>query len=220
MTVDAELEIEESATDLEYRVLYRSESGAFKQDDSKRQEIIKLVKKARTLAAQPDIPAAKHELLTAHVVLADVIRGMPRSWRVVHIWGIIPFSYYILLALASLEILLFYSPLIKEHFLLDVPLATVFYAFLGGVLRGLWWMLQVVSEKRFRPQFTLPYIAGPWIAALLGMLVWLLFKAGLVLLSENGATPNPLAINALVFIGGFSWQWVMDLIDMVKSKVG
>ena len=99
-----------------------------------------------------------------------------------------------------------------------MPLAAVVYSFMGGVLRGLWYLYKKVEKKHFRLQFTMPYIVGPWIAALLGILVWLLIKAGLILLAGGESTPQPLAVYALVFVGGFSWEWVMDMVALVKSK--
>ena len=210
-------ECETIASDLEARILYRSESGAFEAKIEDRDRIIELINKARQLNST-DTAAAKSDLLQASVLLTDINRQMGLKWRMVHIWGVLPFSYFMFFVLISIYVTFQYTAEILEIYILDVPLAAVIYAFMGGLLRGLWWLIKKVESKRFRPQFTIPYFAGPWIAALLGVLVWLLVKAGLIFLGGGESDPRPLAVYSLVFIGGFSWEWVIAMIDKVKAN--
>lgn len=213
-------EVEAMARDLEARILYRSEGGAFSGKEERRTEMVELIKVSREIALGGDIPLAKEKLLTAYVIQADIVQSQSLRWRLVNIWGVIPFGYYFFLLVVCLEILFLYPDYISGLHVLDVPVSVLFYGFFGGVLRGLWWLHQKVQEKHYRPQFTMPYLASPWMAMLFGVITWLLLSSGVLVLSSGESVPNSLAISTLVFIGGFSWEWGMQIIDRTKSSFG
>jgi|GEM_PF-6356124 len=210
-------ELEQIAQDLEARILYRSESGAFPSTDSNRSELIHTIAEARENSDAGKFNAAREQLLEVSVALADVIRNKSFAWRATHIWGFIPFFYFLALGITTLYVMYRYSDEILEIDLLYVPFTAVLFAFLGGILRGLWWLSLKVQRKEFRPQFTMPYVAGPWTAIILGMLVYLIITSGLLLLTEESAALNEAALYTFVFIGGYSWEWVIELIERVKS---
>lgn len=205
-------EIEKIAQELEARLLYRSESGAFTDCLEHQNTIVQKIEEARDLSDKEDFNKARSRLLEASLLLVEVNRGKSLIWRSVHIWGALPFLYFLILTIVAMVLLFKYRTDVESLGILDIPLPVLAYAFLGGLLRGLWWLIQKVQMKHFRPQFTMPYIAGPWVAILLGIVVYQIITSGII------ADMNPNAVNSLVFIGGFSWEWVMQLMDRVKKE--
>lgn len=64
--------------------------------------------------------------------------------------------------------------------------ATALYATtwgaIGGILRGLWYLKDKVSDRKYRNSFQIYFLSVPFLGALFGALVYLLFVAGLFIL--------------------------------------
>ena len=64
--------------------------------------------------------------------------------------------------------------------------ATALYATtwgaVGGILRGLWYLKDKVSDRKYRNSFQIYFLSVPFLGALFGALVYLLFVAGLFIL--------------------------------------
>lgn len=215
-------ELNNISQELEDLILYRSESGAFNADAKERENIINQIVKSKELAKDEKFIEARKTLLLAYVKLSDILRNKGFSWRVIHLWGIIPISYYLLITIIMLFVSVYYNDCLNKTEILGVPINAVMFSVYGGLLRGLWWVHKKIQSKSFRPHFTLPYLIAPWIAAIIGVFIWLVFTAGIMTLtnSSNENLINKEAIYALCFIGGFSWEWVLSLIDIIKKRTG
>jgi hypothetical protein len=92
---------------------------------------------------------------------------------------------------------------------------------LGAGLRALWFLGQQIAERIYRRRFLLWHLVAPFTGVLLGIVTYLLVKAGLLVVggvTEKGdITAGELA---LCFFVGFKWDWALDRIQRVFGSGG
>lgn len=229
--------VERLVTGVEEMLHYRAEAGLFGSEsegagDGKDGRITtrcihNKLSRARRLAESGDFPGANKRVAEAEALLHTALytnRGV--LWRLLHIHQAGLYTYYFLVLALLLNAetgwLQPWLPLTSDVW--DVPLEILLVGALGGVLRGLWWLYQKVQARKFRVQFTMIYVAGPWMGALLGLLAYLLLQVGALTLQANGAgtTGDAASTGALTvaFLAGFSWEWVMAAVDQVVERNG
>lgn len=208
--------LESWAKKLDLAVVYRSEAGVFQGSASKSaKDILNRVKNAR-LAAEEGKFAEAHELVSlGFTELHSAVQARGFWWRLVHIHAVPVYAYYLVFLVGLMLIGLWVD---QATTLWGVPIVVVVFGTLGGVLRGLWWIYKKVQSRTLRPQFTMVYIAGPWLGGLLGMFAWVLVKGGLLFLAGPGGddasdgqdiTTTTEGVNAVAFLAGYSWEWVV-----------
>lgn len=213
---------------LDLAVIYRSEAGVFEGNSPKQAEdLLGNVKEARVAAAKGDLPEAHRLVSLGFTALHAAIRARPLGWRLVHIHAVPLWLYYFLVLVGLMLAGLWADQTLAVW---GVPITIVVFGTLGGVLRGLWWVYKKVQTRTLRTQFIMVYLAGPWLGGLLGMFAWMLIKGGLLFLAGPGSTAgegndNPSSItatsqgmNAVAFLAGYSWEWVVGRVRELSEK--
>ncbi len=216
-------ETESIARRLEDNLVFRSESGAFDTDGDVFASITEKIRTARQQLSNNAYPDARKVLMLATHELNLRLNQKGWKWRAVHIWAIPAFFYYAIMMALFLYIQLWHGSLIDAFEIGIIPFQIFLYGFIGGLIRGIWWLIFKVENRSFRPQFFLPYITGPWMGALLAVFSYALIKAGLLVITSTDGQSTPLTddtygIIALVILAGFSWEWVMQAINRLKNK--
>lgn len=224
---DQQETVERRAEKLDTAVIYRSEAGAFEGKPPREPEnILKRVKDARSAASNGEIAEAHKQISLGFTELHAAVRSKSWWWRFVHIHAVPLFVYYLAFLVGLMLVGLW-----ADHALTiwGVPIIIVVFGTLGGVLRGLWWIYKKVQTRTLRTQFTMVYIAGPWLGGLLGMFAWVLIKGGLLFLSgpggeagngtgtETTVTTTPEGMNAVAFLAGYSWEWVVGRVQQFSD---
>ena len=208
------------AEDLETMIAYRAESGLFLGDDAGvPKKLLASVADARAKCTD-DVIEARRMLGDAYIDLQNLVAQKGAGWRFYNVSGGVVYIYYTALLAIFLETTIFYEFVISTAHVGVIPLEAGIYGMLGGILRGLWWLHKKVEAKSFRRQFLMPFIAGPWLALLLGMFAWALVKAGLLVTGDGAVNPEDAAGTiALIILAGFSWEWVMAKLDpLIKGS--
>lgn len=216
-SIDTIKALESIASGLEERLIFRSESGAFRNGGENRKQIIELLQKARS-NFEKDPMKSREQLLDAESILADQIFERGLLWKAIHMWALIPLIIYGV----AIILLLKYTHGLKfdptDPLVLGVPIGYLAIAAAGGLARGLWWIIRKVQAKHLRPQFSIAYIVGPILSSLLGVLIYFVFKGGLLLLGEGSTEPNTTTLPIVMFLAGYSWEWVTDIVESTKSS--
>lgn len=110
-----------------------------------------------------------------------------------------------------------FPPLSDEVF--GVPTAGLVLGALGAILRSIWWLHRQIARERYRLLFLNAHVVSPVIGALFGLFVYLLLRAGLLLLQGGTTDPDELVIApALAFLAGYNWDWLSAQLDRVFSE--
>lgn len=111
----------------------------------------------------------------------------------------------------------------------------------GGILRGIWYLKDKVSDRRYRNSFRIYFLSIPFLGGLFGAIVYFLLVSGLFILAptqtpsilnqtasgpvpQTGTQPNntstgtisTLAIIPLATLAGFNWEWAV----MIFKRIG
>jgi hypothetical protein len=90
----------------------------------------------------------------------------------------------------------------------------------GAILRGLWFLKDKVSDRRYRNSFRIYLISTPFLGGLFGALFYFLIAAGLFIIAPTQAPSaenvSTLAIIPLAALAGFNWEWAI----MILKRIG
>lgn len=223
MALNAE-SVEEVAGKLEAHVHYRSEAGLF--DDSSQTSVAELaakIKEARELASASKFAEANQVLLATYAELHKAVNTKSWRWKAVHIHALDIYLYTVAVGIGLVYLGLCEQSLTSST-IWEVPLASLAFGALGGVLRSLWWITRKIETRSHRTQFRLQYFASPFIAALLGLGAYLVADFITTGLTSTPVPPPSdatveatLGIQSLSFIAGFYWEWI---VEKIKAAVG
>jgi hypothetical protein len=200
-----------------------SGTSASPQPVTSSEQITESIRKARELIDKEHLPEAAAELGRGGIVLHREIYSRSALWRVVNIYQIQIFLYYLLclIALAVLSL----SPA-REFVpsLWGVPSFVLGLGVLGAVLRGLYWLQVQVSSGIYRAPFLLAHLAAPLIGLLLAVVSFLLAKGGLLALGASSAQATDVTvghdslIRIAAFLAGFNWKWMLERLNSIYAS--
>jgi hypothetical protein len=226
---DAELQdLRDSADELEQGIIAFIALGGPKSDAAAH-SAIKELHKAHVAIDGKRAADARDAILHGQSALEWLIDERGWWWRLVNIHQLPLFGYHI----AFFFILIAISTTctncsrlcVVPGRLLDgmVPLPALVAAGLGAELRGIWFLWNQTSRRIYHRRFLLSQLAAPFTGVLLGMLTYLLAKAGLFVI--GGQTPNNIGGEtatvgelALCFFVGFKWDWALQRIQGLFDK--
>ena len=111
---------------------------------------------------------------------------------------------------------------IVDSTLRTVPLSVFIWGFLGGVAwcmySGSYW----TTRRLFDKHYIAWYIGHPWMSAVLGAAVSLLFYVGIVGLSDSdasGTTAFQATVSVVSFVSGFSTKYFWKVLDTGVRKL-
>lgn len=105
----------------------------------------------------------------------------------------------------------------------QIPLVVLAAGGLGAELRALSFLWQQTGDRTYRRRFLLGQLAAPFVGVLLGLVTYLLTKAGLLVVGGNAGPESARAPNASVtpgelaicFFVGFKWEWALQRIQSI-----
>ena len=102
---------------------------------------------------------------------------------------------------------------------------------IGGILRGLWFLKDKVSDRKYRNSFRIYFLSIPFLGGLFGAILYFILLAGVFILVPSQA-PNTiestqsastslnllptLDIIPLATLAGFNWEWAV----MIFKRIG
>ncbi|MEN8374740.1 MAG: hypothetical protein ABFS34_04770 [Gemmatimonadota bacterium] len=205
------------ATEVEDNTRVMMEMGLFKDLSGYLETILARLREAREYLQEGQIPLAREQIGLAEAVLSQASDEQSWGWRAVHVHQVHLLIFHVAVAVILLNISTrwwIFGNL--STVLFGVPVDILLLGALGATLRGSFWLYRKVQTETFRAQFTVGHLAAPVIGALFALLVYLVFRGGLVALAEGG---NPQsgewALKALAFVAGFSWEWALQRLEPV-----
>lgn len=202
--------LEAECNDAEIQLVYRSEAHLFAVDVGVcRNEILKLIKSAREFAQKNEIPAARKALVSAYCKMDDAVATRGRTWSWMYIHAVPVWAYHITIVTGVVVACGYFGLFdMPEHSNPNwrVVVTMGSYGVLGGEVRGLYWLFQKVQTRSFRAQMFIPHIGAPWLAFVLGVLSFVLMKAGVSVFATSGTSSasSTFAYMTTAALAGFS----------------
>lgn len=140
-------------------------------------------------------------------------------WRFKYCFGG-PFIMYflVLLAFAFLS-WLFFGSRISDSVILWVPSWAYLWGLVGGILQGLWFLWQHVSDRKLRKAWFSWYLLLPFMGAILGALTYLVFFAGFIAATGESQIQSKYLVILLSALAGFSTKWAVQTLDKVTTLI-
>jgi hypothetical protein len=145
-------------------------------------------------------------------------------WRFVNLYAgpiWIYMTVFLFLALA------FYIYLIDKYFedihgVDQAAIHAVTWGCIGGILRGMWYLKDKVSEREYKNSWWIYFMSVPFLGGIFGAIVYLVIIAGLLSLgvgqSNNQGLPQigrPLVIVPIAALAGFNWEWSIRIFKRI-----
>lgn len=151
--------------------------------------------------------------------LNEALNTAPGSWRFIHLYGG-PFAlYYCVMLAVVFSAWVLFNPLMLDTKIFWVPTYAYVWGLIGGILQGLWFLWQHVSDRQLRKVWIPWYILLPLIGGLLGALTYLIFLAGFI--TSTGATQieSEYFTMLLCALAGFSSKWAVETLDKIVDLI-
>ena len=206
---------EADCKDTEYQLVYRSEAHLFaKGVNVTADDVAACIRSARDFAQQNQMSRAQEALLSAICKMHQAVAARGRFWSLIYIHAVPIWAYHISVVAIVMGVGIYFDILLVPTQDMDPSWRIVAsmgaYGILGGEVRGLYWLFQKLQGRSFRVQFVIPHLGAPWLAFVLGVLSYLLLKAGVGVFSGAGGSESeyyPYATAAA--LAGFSWEWFL-----------
>ena len=204
---------------LEDQLRIMTESALFKGElSSHRDRISAKVAAARKSARKGEIDESLELSVQGEALLGDAAMSRSFVWRLTHIHQIPIFAYHV----AWFSALLYLALIEPDGRTLwgVIPGFTPELGAMGAVLRGIWWAGHHVTRRSFRTVFIVAHLGAPVVGALLGVLSYLLYRTGLLVLGESTTAEGSFFPMAFAFAAGFNWQWIVARLEgaLAQSK--
>jgi hypothetical protein len=204
--------------------------GKKQKEDEVRAEMDKVFKDiqdnlytARKSLDNDDLPTSEYYVAQALRAYEKALYAPSRIWRFSNVYAG-PMWIYLVGFLIS--VLAFYAVQLDENFLnlhvsiQEAALHATTWGTVGAILRGLWFLKDKVSDRRYRNSFRIYLISTPFLGGLFGALFYFLIAAGLFIIAPAQAPSaenvSTLAIIPLAALAGFNWEWAI----MILKRIG
>jgi hypothetical protein len=171
---------------------------------------------------------ARAAVIRGERALELLLQAKSSGWRAAHIHQAWLFVYHIAFLAIFIGIgtsctfsanwCVLPNAILDKH----VPLVVLAMGGLGAQLRALWFLWEQTGNRTFRRRFLLGHLAAPFTGVLLGIVTYLLAKAGLLVI--GGAATADASVTAgelaLCFFVGFKWEWALDRIQHIFENAG
>jgi hypothetical protein len=163
----------------------------------------------------------------AYNQLNDALNSASLGWRLSYLYGA-PFIVYFVVILSGVFLAwYFFYPVILNSMVLWVASYAFLWGMVGGVLQGLWFLWQHVSDRQIRKVWIPWYVSLPLVGALLGALMYLAVIAGFMATTGNnpiqttGNNPSQSEsfIMLLCALAGFSSKWAVETLDRITNLI-
>jgi len=155
----------------------------------------------------------------AHHQFNQTMNSTSFWWRFKYSFGG-PFIMYLAALLAFTFLVWFlFGPLLSDFKILWVPSWAYLWGLVGGILQGLWFLWQHVSDRRLRKAWFPWYLLLPFLGAILGALTYLVFFAGFIAATGGVQIQSEYFVMLLSALAGFSTKWAVETLDRVTNLI-
>lgn len=193
------------------------ENGLFLKRKEARESIYQELANADVAVEAGKFQDAQKALVSADGKFHDAWNTASPWWRLCYAYGFVHNVVSIVSGAGVALLLLEIAPLFSDI----VPLHVCVFAVCGAVLRSLFYLSFQANRRALRAVWIARSFTGPIIAILLAVGMFLALKAGLVLVSDEGAKadPNIFAVGFLSMGAGLFWEEAMEKLRTAFSKV-
>jgi hypothetical protein len=197
---------------------------------------------AREMLDKDDLALAERRTSSALHEYDKILYMTTFWWRFSNIYAGPIWIYLVGFLVAVLS---FYIYFIDRYFvnILGLEQAAVHAATwgcIGGILRGMWYLKDKVSDRKYRKTWTIYFLSVPFLGGIFGAIIYLVIFAGVVALDIETGPPlsnqtgvsqsnvtdgiqageslnvaNPLAIIPFAALAGFNWEWAVILFKRI-----
>jgi hypothetical protein len=234
-------EVDELKEDLERVTTWlrtAADNGMFNNLESRRkteitfdkvEEQLDQARKSLSEGTDLSLDNCKHQTSTAHGLFSKALYDTSAEWRFQNIyagWGWI----YLISFLVS--IFLSYHFFLQDTSKLQIAFGQYSESFIkgiyatlwgmvGGIGRALWFLRDVVDDRKYRNSFIQSILSAPFYGAIFGALAYFLMLGG-VLVVNGDAKPDVQNVFFLIVVSavlGFSWPNMIALIQNVADSI-
>jgi hypothetical protein len=155
----------------------------------------------------------------AHYQFNEVLNSASIDWRFKFLYGGPLIIYFLAFLITVLLIWVFFDLQISNTKIFWVPTYAFLWGLVGGVLQGLWFLWQHVSDRTLRKVWIPWYLLLPLIGALLGALTYLIFVAGFITTTGGAQIQSEYFIMLLCALAGFSSLWAVETLDRIADLI-
>lgn len=179
---------------------------------------------ARNNLENDNFCGVKKHISNARFDYNSALYSTTKMWRFINIYGGLIWIY--LAGFLSL-VLFFYTISIHIYFeeILGIEQAAIHavtWGCIGGILRGLWYLKDKVSERQYKNSWCIFFLSVPFLGAIFGAIVYLILVAGLLSLGvgdqTNSSLPEisrPAVIIPIAALAGFNWEWAITIFKRI-----
>lgn len=173
----------------------------------------------RQISAQKDksVIQAWKTYRQAHNQFDEALNSASFWWRFEYSFGGPFILYFIALLAFAFLAWLFFNPSLSGSKLLWVPAWAFLWGLIGGVLQGLWFLWQHVSDRKVRKAWIPWYFLLPLMGAILGALTYLVFIAGFIAVTGGAQGQSEYFGMLLSGLAGFSTRWAVETLDKLTN---
>lgn len=162
--------------------------------------------------AEIDIVEADKQARESQMAFDRAVRCAPWWWRWTYIRGYTYFAFYVAVSGAIIFFSLWTRTRSSE--LLYVPMWAILLGALGAVLHGLWWLRFHTARQTIRAGWHVWVLLAPLSGAVLGILAYMLYRAGVFALGIDLPRQEGLPM-VFSLIAGYSREWVNETLSKV-----
>jgi hypothetical protein len=218
--------------------LFDNQKRAFKKKhtdpDKAFEDIQKYLKEARTKLYNDDLSGSDYFTSKALRSYDQALYTPGRLWRFSNVYGG-PMWIYLIGFLAA--VLAFYFYLLDAYFLnlvnLNPPgvriqeaaLHAATWGTVGAILRGIWYLKDKVSDRRYRNSLRIYFLSAPFLGGLFGAILYFMIVAGLFIIAPasapnilNQTSVSTVTIIPLAALAGFNWEWAVIIFTRIGDS--
>jgi hypothetical protein len=215
------------------------------------EDIQQCLKEARTKLYNDDLSGSEYFTSKALRSYDQALYTPGRLWRFSNVYGG-PMWIYLIGFLGA--VLGFYAYQLDVNFLnlsppgvsiQEAALHATTWGTIGAILRGIWYLKDKVSDRRYRNSFRIYFLSAPFLGGLFGAILYFMLVAGLfiiapaqapaILLNQTSSEPNAtqtgsmtqtettastgsvstVTIIPLAALAGFNWEWAAMILKQI-----
>ena len=154
--------------------------------------------------------------------LQNVVDTLPWRQKIVCKYGGEIWTYLLslLIIVVSLNIDGYYGKLSDVTGFPIIAIYAAVWGFVGGILRGLWWLWTNVNRGSYRVEWRIWFMSSPFLGGIFGGISYLLITSTLVIITDDqGTINNAEAVYFIAVFGGFNWEWFVSLMKSVAESI-
>ena len=162
----------------------------------------------------------------ARISYLKVLFSKSWKWRFVNIYAG-PVWLYLTSFLAL--VLAFYicsiDTTISKKGIEEAAINAVTWGCVGGILRGLWYLKDKVSEREYKNSWWIFFVSVPFLGGIFGAIVYLIILAGIWSLGVGSTSHGPPDINRpaviipIAALAGFNWEWAVKIFRRIGDLI-